>query len=391
MPWWPHAKRAYTAFTRRWSPVSRVVAHVTPAGGPRSVARTAEDAVAAAGPGAACWTIREPEVLQQSYPRGIPPRHPAIEANLRTPVPRVAVALLPGGRVVGKRHGAVLTGEHALAYEFSPYFAVREPAAHPVWLRPVLRKPVDLPGTVAVLATRGDANYYHFLLDCLPRIAILRESPAWQDDLRFYVPCQPGYQRDLLGYCGIGPDRVVDSRQVPHLRAQRLLVPGLPTSELHVPGWAVEWLRATLLPAAASLSPGPRRLLISRGGKPNTRRVVNEAALAQSLAPHGFVLLDPGAMPVAEQIALFAGAEMIVAPHGAALANLVFVAPGTRVVELFAPSYVNTCYWELSQRLGGVDYRYLLGYGTAGRHEGLGVSDDVVVDPTQVLELLELG
>jgi len=55
---------------------------------------------------------------------------------------------------------------------------------------------------------------------------------------------------------------------------------------------------------------------------------------------------------VAEQAALFRGAEIIVAAHGAALANLVFCAPGTTLVELHYPRYTLGLYWRLARRLG---------------------------------------
>jgi len=46
-----------------------------------------------------------------------------------------------------------------------------------------------------------------------------------------------------------------------------------------------------------------------------------------------------------------ANAEAIIAPHGAGLTNLVFCAPGARVVELF-PSLTVDCYYRLSVDLG---------------------------------------
>ena len=42
-----------------------------------------------------------------------------------------------------------------------------------------------------------------------------------------------------------------------------------------------------------------------------------------------------------EQVDAFAAAQVVVAPHGAALGNLVFCPPGVRVLELFAPRDVN--------------------------------------------------
>jgi capsular polysaccharide biosynthesis protein len=57
-------------------------------------------------------------------------------------------------------------------------------------------------------------------------------------------------------------------------------------------------------------------------------------------------------MSVAEQISLFAAAEVVIGAHGAALTNTVFCSPGTKVIEIFAPDYVNPCYRKLSSQVG---------------------------------------
>lgn len=52
-----------------------------------------------------------------------------------------------------------------------------------------------------------------------------------------------------------------------------------------------------------------------------------------------------------EQIVLFHNAEIIVAPHGAGLVNLLFARPGTKVIELFQ-AHEDDTYWYLSQVIG---------------------------------------
>ena len=53
---------------------------------------------------------------------------------------------------------------------------------------------------------------------------------------------------------------------------------------------------------------------------------------------------------------------MIVGAHGAALTNLVFCRPGTRVIELFSPRYVNPCYRDLCVA-AGLSYAAVIGDG----------------------------
>jgi capsular polysaccharide biosynthesis protein len=67
-------------------------------------------------------------------------------------------------------------------------------------------------------------------------------------------------------------------------------------------------------------------------------------------------------MSVKNQALLFNSASHVVCPHGADLTNLVFCQSGTRVVELFNPSYFTPLYWSLCNQLSH-SYSYLIGDG----------------------------
>jgi capsular polysaccharide biosynthesis protein len=95
-------------------------------------------------------------------------------------------------------------------------------------------------------------------------------------------------------------------------------------------------------------------------------------------------------MPVADQIRAFAEAEWIVAPHGAALANLAFASSGASVIELFAPDYVQLCYWKLADCVPGLTYHYLVGVGDEPRRgEMNGVMSDITVDLAALTRALD--
>jgi len=134
-----------------------------------------------------------------------------------------------------------------------------------------------------------------------------------------------------------------------------------------------------------------RRLYVGRGQTRNNRRVENEAELLSALEDRGFTKFDPAGLTVAEQVRTFAEASVIVAAHGAALTNVAFCSPATDVVELFAPDYVNPCYWALARRVPGVRYHYVLGRGREPRRNSsmLGVSSDIRMDVTKVLKTLD--
>ena len=60
---------------------------------------------------------------------------------------------------------------------------------------------------------------------------------------------------------------------------------------------------------------------------------------------------------------------MVVGPHGAGLANLVFCRPGTKVVEIFSNRFVNLEYWALSC-MARLDYYYQMSVGPRPDDDG---------------------
>jgi capsular polysaccharide biosynthesis protein len=348
---------------------------------------TAEEAVAASGSAAAVWTVREPIDITRPMPRGEPANDYRFETARSAHAPRCAVAVLPGARVDG-RFGGVIASDQRLVYEFSQYFGISGPADHPQFLRPFRKPPVDYDGTVAVLSDRGDDNYYHFLIDILPKLGLLADCPGLPPIDAFYVPSNRAFQRDLLERAGVAADRIIDSRETPYLRAKSLVVPGLPDAHLQAPPWALTWLRDTMLAGVATGT--TRRLYLTRGAAKGSRIAVNEAEVLAALRPLGFEVFDAGAHRVAAQIEAFANAAMIVAPHGASLANLVFTTGPTRLVEMFPPDYVNPCYWAIASQLPQLDYRYVLGAGRVPAGDPQGVASDIVVDIARLLRVLDL-
>jgi capsular polysaccharide biosynthesis protein len=385
LPWWPQVKTAYTRYTRIVSPVSQQIARLSDHGGPRGVVGTAAEAVANAGPDARTWVVRSAEHIDRPMPAGDPVGDYRFAAAQQGEVAAASVSLLPDARVDG-RFGAVISADHRLISEYSQYFGIGGPREHPAFLRPLRSTPREYEGVVAVLGDRGDDNYYHFIVDVLPKLGMLADCPGLPLPDAYYVPMNRGFQRQLLERAGIPLDRVIDSRTTPYLRAKQLIVPGLPDAHLQAPHWVLDWLQSTMLQGAGDGR--PRRLYLTRGQTPNTRIVRNEEEVIEALRPLGFEVFDCGAQPVAAQIAAFADAESIVAPHGASLANLAFTTGDTAVVEMFPPTYVNTCYWALSRQLAGIDYRYLLGVGAVPPGDPQSVADDLTVDVERLLDLL---
>jgi capsular polysaccharide biosynthesis protein len=319
-------------------------------------------------------------------PAGSPPQHWVFARKLQVEVPARYVLEMERGTVVGD-YGANITPGRTLDHQTSEYFGVTDWREHPIFLRPRLPRIEHVPGTLLNLTSCGTStNYYHFVYDALPRLGIFEECFPGRRVDGVLVPHATRYQRELLELVGLRAPWLQPARNRA-LRADTLLVPSTPNQHLDAPLWSTAWLRRRLPPTSSG---GPTRLYLTRGERPNTRRYVEEPELWPHLERLGFVRLDCGRLSVQEQINCFSSAETIVAPHGAALTNLVFAKPGVRVLELFAGDWVHLGLWAISEAIEGSTYHYLVADGDHPEGKPMsGVLNDISIPVHRVLDALD--
>ena len=283
-------------------------------------------------------------------------------------VPKTFVAQIPHGRVwiVPQQNYwlicnaiAVITPDNYLLADVSRDYPgllpgcekhdVRKHSVFNLESFPILKQ-VD--GSVAVLSGLSGNVYFHWMVDVLPRIELLRRSGRDLAEIDWFLvnSCQHDFQRESLRILGIPEEKVLESDRIPHLQATELIVPSFAGYLGWPSGWAIDFLRREFLNGIIPSSNYPKRIYISRS-KARYRRVLNEEDVVEVLAESGFVSILPESMSLAEQIAHFYHAEVIVAAHGSGLTNTIFCQSGTKVIELMSPHYISHYYWGSSQYL----------------------------------------
>ena len=206
-------------------------------------------------------------------------------------------------------------------------------------------------GTVAVLTGLSGHNYFHWMVDVLPRLELLRRSHHLSEIDWFWLNSpQSEFQQTTLRCLGVPTHKILAADRYPFIRAERLVAPAFPGYLGWAEPWALAFLRQQFLPLVASQLPCHERLYISRRNA-HHRRLLNEAAVLELLEPLGFRAVELETLTLSEQITLFAQAKVILAPHGGGLTNTIFCAPETVVVEFAAPSYIRHYYWAISHHL----------------------------------------
>lgn len=216
-----------------------------------------------------------------------------------------------------------------------------------------------LPGRAVTLASDwASVNYGHFILDLLPRLAILERLGIDVREFDHVICDGPSdFCLSLLEQLGVDRGRMVRPQARVAFKPDVLVAPTFPGARRSVQPWAVDFLRRRL-PQEPQQA---RRLYIVR----HRRKPTNEAALIDILRPYGFEVYKPE-QDAQRQARTFAEAEAVVGAEGSAMANLMFCRPGTQVLELLGTDHVMPYYFMVAMA-GGLSYACLVGESTGRR------------------------
>jgi hypothetical protein len=272
--------------------------------------------------------------------------------------------------------GAIVTRDRRLLGDLSPVIRLR-PDAHPMFRRPIVTRPRQVDGRLAVATGPSPDNLSHWLFGVMPRLSLITQFDPRLDGTDWIVapPARTTFQQECIRRFEIPPEKLIEARAMTFLEAREVVAPSFVSPAYVAPRWFLSDLQQRFDDVTPS---GSERIYISRRTAPG-RRVLNETAVESMLIARGFKSVRLERLSFVEQVALFKGAEMIVGAHGAGLSHLAFARRDAAVVELFAPSYVNPMYWCLADELG-LRYRCCLGESSGNRVERDLVRDDITME-----------
>tara|TARA_Y100000817_G_scaffold314557_1_gene313839 strand:+ start:1081 stop:2181 length:1101 start_codon:yes stop_codon:yes gene_type:complete len=206
----------------------------------------------------------------------------------------------------------------------------------------------NIKGTVFSLLTGGggNSNYWHWLLDVLPRINILENKIDLQSIDYFLFPdLREKFQKETLDLINIPQHKRISSKMFRHIYADTAIAvdhpyifKNHPTEEIqNIPKWILNDLRKKFLKTEISKN-YPKKIYIDRSDSKsnhrNLRKITNEDEIIDYLKKkEGFSVVRLGDFNFVDQVNLFHKASHIIGLHGAGFANLVFCKPNTFVLE----------------------------------------------------------
>lgn len=222
----------------------------------------------------------------------------------------------------------------------------------------------NLIGVTASIATESsDGNYGHFLLDSVGRLAILKKfSPNFANEIDHFIVSGPqkSWKIRLLSNFGVPSEKIVWIDDNSKYRCDILLVTSFPGAKRTYPAWLSDFFRQSNA-GKNSLDAPPshqtkRRLFFVRKG--TGRQLKNEQALFELAKRYNFERYVPEESE--DSLYDFRQAEAVIAPHGAGLADIAFMEPGSKVIELM-PSDHRHCYFFTLAKAASLEYTVIVG------------------------------
>lgn len=258
--------------------------------------------------------------------------------------------------------GAIVTHENNFLVEFSsfPWGVHLHPVRSNLFF---FNKIKTLDKAIYLLTPEAQGNFYHWIIDCLPRIQLAKEF--LHDDYEHYPlllhPQSSTYEIESLQLTGLGNQIIHRLASNETTMCNRLLIPKLLApgpEELEMKIALLHRLFSSTLSSINTEPPLRQKLYyISRSGA-SRRKLHHELLLVELLRDKGFVEIHLESIPLLRQIQIFQQAHCVIAPHGAGLALAVFMKRGSSLIEIMNRSCPKNFYRDIAKAVD-LDYSCL--------------------------------
>lgn len=311
--------------------------------------------------------------------------------------PVAFVSALPNARVLMEglvldREGGVVSEslinrDHAQA--FGPFHRLGRKAL----ISSTLSKPKQVHADAApcaLLSQTWDNNYGHWLVESLPRIALLQEKFDITK-LNYLIFNRGGAIRKVyirsLEALGIPESNIIwydgDIEIANLIYATPLTVQPWIKSSLCVE--VLERVRQGMLASWQDVEPASSRIYLSRNKDSRDRLLVNEDELISIAVAAGYEVVHAGLLSFDEQVRIFSGATHVCGNLGAGFTNIAFSPKGVSLLGLTAQHMVDDFFYDLCAFKGG-KYWSLHGRGVGVRS---GYRDDFRIEPQRFEAILQ--
>lgn len=187
-------------------------------------------------------------------------------------------------------------------------------------------------------------NYYHWLVDALPRLLMVKDEIKQKNTSLLLPKNCPKFIMATLKYYDINEITFIEPNT--YFTAKNILLPYYAAGSGHIHPAFVREVTQHFVQKISDKGAN-ERIYVSRG-RQKARRISNEIDVINLVALFGFKIVYYEDLSFEEQVSLAKGAKILVSSHGANMTNMMFMPSGSKVLELIREDKPNFCYWALA-------------------------------------------
>lgn len=207
---------------------------------------------------------------------------------------------------------------------------------------------VRMEGSWCVLPKMYANNYWHFAYENMDCVTLLEEAGFTG---RYLISDSPS-NLELMKLAGISPDRIVQLKDLEQHTVYEFdevcypKVEGPQQKRLRLSGPPLARMGERIAAKLPTDRPFPKRLYVKRIGK---RKLLNADELAQEF---GFETMVPEDYTIAEQMAFYRNADIVLAAHGANNVSSLTMRKNSVLVEVFPARWHPNCFFDVLREKG---------------------------------------
>jgi capsular polysaccharide biosynthesis protein len=195
---------------------------------------------------------------------------------------------------------------------------------------------------------RQDQNYFHFIVQQMPATLLaIKHCHVSQMSPHILRPMiLSSFEEEFLNLVDIPKIKATKN----YIYANKIVLPRVgDLSMLNKESLVLikEWQEEVKNLEPRKIKNMSQRIFISRKG--NSRYGEIDAQVEAFMNRQGFLIVEPNQMSFVDQIKLFSDCKILVSSHGAGMANMIFMPPGGKVLELNTFGFTNLLIKSLSQ------------------------------------------
>lgn len=208
----------------------------------------------------------------------------------------------------------------------------------------LFKRKISIDNACLSIANGWVDSYYHFTLECLPKLYLMRDFIE-TSTLVFPSKLTSFHKQwfdilDIHNIQLINDDEIVKTKlaitsnfSARDLNHHHLITP-------HFRDWVLSKIQQKNIEYN-------KKIFIGRKN-PKYRVLLNKEDVIKMLNKYGFVYIEMEDFTVVEQILIFNNAQQIVSIHGAALSNICFCKPNTKIIDLMHEDFKQWCFLKLA-------------------------------------------